>query len=207
MSWSARPTSSRASATSPATTSSTARPAHPLGLRLLPDAARDQLPRPTGPAAAAGATSIPAQNNFAGIGTTGGGVPGDSFPDVSTRRDGADAAPHRLFGRARGQSAAARTREKQDDIIELSRRCGARCASTTSPTAGPRTATTQVDRGGLPTATARPTARRRARRAAPRRRGRGRPRPPPPGGASRLRLRGEHAQRAPAAPPPAPATS
>ena len=26
----------------------------------------------------------PAQNNFAGIGTTGGGVPGDSFPDVST---------------------------------------------------------------------------------------------------------------------------
>ena len=26
----------------------------------------------------------PRQNNFAGIGTTGGGVPGDSFPDVST---------------------------------------------------------------------------------------------------------------------------
>src|SRR5258706_2139550 len=26
----------------------------------------------------------PKQNNFAGIGTTGGGVPGDSFPDVSS---------------------------------------------------------------------------------------------------------------------------
>ena len=34
-------------------------------------------------AAAAGATE-PKQNNFAGIGTTGGGVPGDSFPDVSS---------------------------------------------------------------------------------------------------------------------------
>ena len=26
----------------------------------------------------------PKQNNFAGLGTTGGGVPGDSYPDVST---------------------------------------------------------------------------------------------------------------------------
>ncbi len=58
---------------------------HPLGLRLLPDAARDQLPRPTGRGRRQpGRRAIPRQNNFAGIGTTGGGVPGDSFPDVST---------------------------------------------------------------------------------------------------------------------------
>ncbi len=39
---------------------------------------------PTARATAAGATSIPKQNNFAGLGTTGGGVPGDSYPDVNT---------------------------------------------------------------------------------------------------------------------------
>ena len=31
-----------------------------------------------------GGDVTPRQNNFAGLGTTGGGVPGDSFPDVTT---------------------------------------------------------------------------------------------------------------------------
>ncbi len=43
----------------------------------------------------------PAQNNFAGFGTTGGGVPGDSYPRCQHRRAGADPASRRLLGRAR----------------------------------------------------------------------------------------------------------
>ena len=63
----------------------------------------------------------PRQNNFAGIGATGGGVPGDSFADVST---GVLAQMQHLLAYA-GQHVAApvapRTREKQGDIIESSR--------------------------------------------------------------------------------------
>jgi hypothetical protein len=62
----------------------------------------------------------PAQNNFAGIGATGGGVPGDSFPDIST---GVLAQMQHLLAYA-GQRVeapvAARTREKQGDIIDAS---------------------------------------------------------------------------------------
>jgi hypothetical protein len=62
----------------------------------------------------------PKQNNFAGIGTTGGGVPGDSFPDVSS---GVLAQMQHLLAYAGEHVArplAPRTREKQDEIIELS---------------------------------------------------------------------------------------
>jgi hypothetical protein len=62
----------------------------------------------------------PRQNNFAGIGTTGGGVPGDSFPDVST---GVLAQMQHLIaysGERVAKPLAPRTREKQDEIIELS---------------------------------------------------------------------------------------
>jgi hypothetical protein len=64
----------------------------------------------------------PRQNNFAGIGATGGGVPGDSFPDVST---GVQAQMQHLVaysGEHVPNPAAARTRAKQDDIVSLSRR-------------------------------------------------------------------------------------
>jgi len=63
----------------------------------------------------------PKQNNFAGIGTTGGGVPGDSFPDVSS---GVLAQMQHLTaysGERVARPLAPRTREKQDDIIEQSR--------------------------------------------------------------------------------------
>jgi hypothetical protein len=63
----------------------------------------------------------PKQNNFAGLGTTGGGVPGDSFPDVST---GVLAQMQHLIaysGERVEAPAARRTREKQDDIIVLSK--------------------------------------------------------------------------------------
>ncbi len=62
----------------------------------------------------------PKQNNFAGIGTTGGGVPGDSFPDVSS---GVLAQMQHLVaysGERVKNPLAPRTREKQDDIVELS---------------------------------------------------------------------------------------
>src|SRR5262249_27539666 len=62
----------------------------------------------------------PRQNNFAGIGTTGGGVPGDSFPDVST---GVLAQMQHLvaYSGERGMfPMAPRTREKQEEIIEQS---------------------------------------------------------------------------------------
>jgi hypothetical protein len=62
----------------------------------------------------------PKQNNFAGIGTTGGGVPGDSFPDVSS---GVLAQMQHLVaysGERVSNPLARRTREKQDEIIELS---------------------------------------------------------------------------------------
>ena len=62
------------------------------------------------------------QNNFAGIGATGGGVPGDSFPDVST---GVLAQMQHLVaysGERVDKPVAPRTREVQDDVISESRR-------------------------------------------------------------------------------------
>jgi hypothetical protein len=62
----------------------------------------------------------PKQNNFAGIGTTGGGVPGDSFPDVST---GVLAQMQHLVaysGERVARPVAHRTREKQDEIVAKS---------------------------------------------------------------------------------------
>lgn len=59
----------------------------------------------------------PRQNNFAGIGATGGGVPGDSFPDVAT---GVRAQLEHLVvysGERVPAPTAPRTRLKQDDIL------------------------------------------------------------------------------------------
>lgn len=59
----------------------------------------------------------PRQNNFAGIGATGGGVPGDSFPDVAT---GVRAQLEHLVvysGERVPAPVAQRTRLKQDDIL------------------------------------------------------------------------------------------
>ncbi len=64
----------------------------------------------------------PRQNNFAGIGTTGGGVPGDRFPDVKT---GVLAQIQHLVaysGERLANPVAPRTQLKQDDIIEASMR-------------------------------------------------------------------------------------
>jgi hypothetical protein len=63
----------------------------------------------------------PRQNNFAGIGTTGGGVPGDSFPDVSTGVLGQMQHLVAYSGEMVAAPVATRTREKQEDIIALSR--------------------------------------------------------------------------------------
>ncbi len=63
----------------------------------------------------------PKQNNFAGIGTTGGGVPGNSFPDVST---GVLAQIQHLVvysGERIANPVAPRTELKQDVILKLSR--------------------------------------------------------------------------------------
>jgi hypothetical protein len=62
----------------------------------------------------------PRQNNFAGIGVTGGGVPGDSFPDVSS---GVLAQMQHLTaysGERVANPVAPRTRAKQEDIIAAS---------------------------------------------------------------------------------------
>ncbi len=59
----------------------------------------------------------PRQNNFAGIGATGGGVPGNSFPDVAT---GVRAQLEHLVvysGERVPDPVAQRTRAKQDDIL------------------------------------------------------------------------------------------
>lgn len=64
----------------------------------------------------------PRQNNFAGIGTTGGGVPGDRFPDVKT---GVLAQIQHLVaysGERLANPVAPRTQLKQDDIISASLR-------------------------------------------------------------------------------------
>ena len=62
------------------------------------------------------------QNNFAGLGTTGGGVPGDGYPDVST---GVLAQIQHLVaysGERMEKPVAPRTQLKQDDIIAASAR-------------------------------------------------------------------------------------
>lgn len=62
------------------------------------------------------------QNNFAGLGATGGGVPGESFPDVAT---GVLAQIQHLVaysGERVADPVADRTRSKQDDIVESSQR-------------------------------------------------------------------------------------
>ncbi len=68
----------------------------------------------------------PKQNNFAGLGTTGGGVPGDSYPDVKT---GVLAQIHHLIvysGERLSNPAGHRTRKKQGVILRLSRPIAAR---------------------------------------------------------------------------------
>ena len=65
-----------------------------------------------------------AQNNFAGIGTTGGGVPGDSFPDVSSGVLGQIQHLVAYSGEPVDNPIARRTRERQDDIIAISRKLG-----------------------------------------------------------------------------------
>ena len=62
----------------------------------------------------------PRQNNFAGIGTTGGGVPGDGYADVST---GVLAQIQHLVaysGERLEKPVAPRTQLRQDDIIAIS---------------------------------------------------------------------------------------
>lgn len=64
------------------------------------------------------------QNNFAGLGATGGGVQGEAFPDVST---GVLAQMQHLVayaGERVEKPVAKRTLENQDDIIAKSRRLG-----------------------------------------------------------------------------------
>jgi hypothetical protein len=64
----------------------------------------------------------PHQNNFAGLGTTGGGVPGDSYPDVTT---GVLAQIQHLVvysGERIPAPVGPRTRLKQDDIIAATAR-------------------------------------------------------------------------------------
>ena len=65
-----------------------------------------------------------AQNNFAGIGATGGGAAGDHYPDVRT---GVLAHIQHLVaysGEKVERPVAQRTREYQGDIIEVSRKLG-----------------------------------------------------------------------------------
>lgn len=64
----------------------------------------------------------PRQNNFAGIGTTGGGVPGDSFPDVSTGVLGQIQHLVVYSGEMVDEPVASRTRLKQKHILALSRK-------------------------------------------------------------------------------------
>jgi Mannosyl-glycoprotein endo-beta-N-acetylglucosaminidase len=64
------------------------------------------------------------QNNFAGLGATGGGVRGESFPDVST---GVLAQLQHLVaysGERVESPVATRTRENQDEIIKKSAKLG-----------------------------------------------------------------------------------
>lgn len=64
----------------------------------------------------------PRQNNFAGIGTTGGGVPGDSFPDVSTGVLGQIQHLVVYSGEWVDRPVAQRTALKQQHILDISRK-------------------------------------------------------------------------------------
>ncbi len=66
----------------------------------------------------------PRQNNFAGIGTTGGGVPGDKFPDVKTGVLGQIQHLVAYSGERMAAPTAPRTQLKQDDIILESQKLG-----------------------------------------------------------------------------------
>lgn len=69
-----------------------------------------------------GGDDTPKQNNFAGIGTTGGGVRGNAFPDIST---GVLAQMQHLVaysGERVDQAVAPRTRENQAAIIDRSKK-------------------------------------------------------------------------------------
>jgi hypothetical protein len=69
-----------------------------------------------------GGDDRPKQNNFAGIGTTGGGVRGNSFPDMST---GVLAQMQHLVaysGERVDNAVAPRTRENQAAIIDRSKK-------------------------------------------------------------------------------------
>lgn len=66
----------------------------------------------------------PKQNNFAGIGTTGGGVPGDSFPDVETGVLGQIQHLVVYSGEPIAVPVAPRTQLKQQDILDASRELG-----------------------------------------------------------------------------------
>jgi hypothetical protein len=64
------------------------------------------------------------QNNFAGIGATGGGVRGERFPDVQT---GVHAQIQHLVaysGERIADPIALRTQKVQDDVVEVSQRLG-----------------------------------------------------------------------------------
>jgi hypothetical protein len=63
----------------------------------------------------------PKQNNFAGIGTTGGGVPGDSFPDIKTGVLGQIQHLVVYSGETVAQPVAQRTQLKQEHILTKSR--------------------------------------------------------------------------------------
>ena len=78
----------------------------------------------------------PKQYNFAGIGTTGGGVPGDAFPDASA---GVLAQMQHLVvysGERVANPTAKRTREKQDDILSWTAKLAERRPVTFSDLAG-----------------------------------------------------------------------
>ena len=78
----------------------------------------------------------PKQNNFAGLGTTGGGVPGDSYPDVPT---GVLAQIQHLVaysGERVANPIGPRTQLKQDDIIQASAKVTARRPMTFADLAG-----------------------------------------------------------------------
>lgn len=64
----------------------------------------------------------PQQNNFAGIGTTGGGVPGDSFPNVASGVLGQIQHLVVYSGERVAEPVAPRTRFAQDDILSASSR-------------------------------------------------------------------------------------
>ncbi len=78
----------------------------------------------------------PRQNNFAGLGTTGGGVPGDSFPDVATGVRGQLEHLVVYSGEQLPAPVAPRTRLKQNDILSWTAPLSKRRAVTLQDLAG-----------------------------------------------------------------------